>query len=338
MPKSPVLSVLDTHPVFEGVPAENSLRNGLALAVEAERLGYHRYWVAEHHNTPALASSAPPVLIGRVAAATERIRVGSGGVMLPNHPPLVVAEQFATLEVFHPGRIDLGVGRAPGTDPLTAGALRRSAHPSSAQDFPEQVKELEYYLDGGKSRRGPGLEIRAVPEVASRPPVWLLGSSPSSAVLAAERGMPYAYANHLRPDVAAMSTWAYRQGFRPGERFAEPYVVVTAFLVACDTDEEAAHQSGSLAHALAAGRTNPFALFPPPEVAAERPLSEVDRQVVASAFQGQLIGSAATVRRQLADLVARTGADEVMAVSPIADHAARVRAYEILAEVAATIG
>ncbi|WP_328609071.1 LLM class flavin-dependent oxidoreductase [Amycolatopsis sp. NBC_00345] len=331
MSASPVLSVLDTHPVFEGVPAQTSIRNGLELALAAERLGYHRYWVAEHHNTPGLASSAPTVLIGRVAAATERIRVGSGGVMLPNHPPLVVAEQFATLEVFHPGRIDLGVGRAPGTDPLTAGALRRSSDPLSAQDFPEQVKELEYYLDGGKTPRGPGLEIRAVPEIPARPPVWMLGSSPSSGLLAAGRGMPYAYANHLRPDAAAAATRAYRENFQPSEAFPEPYVIVTAFLIAADTDEEAAYQSGSLAHALVSGRSNPFSLFPQPEDAARRPLSAAELQLVQASFAGQLIGSADTVKAQLADLVDRTGADEVMAVAPIADHAARVHAYEILA-------
>lgn len=332
MSTSPVLSVLDTYPVFEGAPARNSVRNGLALAVEAERLGYHRYWVAEHHNTPGLASSAPPVLIGRVASATERIRVGAGGVMLPNHPPLVVAEQFATLEIFHPGRIDLGVGRAPGTDPLTAGALRRSSTPLSAQDFPEQIKELEHYLDGGQSQRGAGVEIRAVPEIAARPPVWLLGSSPSSALLAAERGMPYAYANHLRPDTAEASARAYRENYRPSKDFPEPYVIVTAFLVAADTWQDARFQSGSLAHALVAGYSNPFALFPQPEVAARRSLSGPERQLVERAFTGQLIGSPGEVRAKLADLVAATGADEVMAVAPIADHAARVRAYEILAQ------
>ncbi|SDG94705.1 luciferase family oxidoreductase, group 1 [Sinosporangium album] len=336
--RSPLaISVLDTMPVWEGLPASASLHNGLELAAAVERLGYRRYWVAEHHNTPSVASSSPAVLIGQLAARTSTLRVGSGGVMLPNHPPLVVAEQFATLASFFPGRIDLGIGRAPGTDGLTATALRRSTSPLSAQEFPQQLKELEHYLDGGRHPRTGG-EIRVTPEVQDPPPVWLLGSSPSSAAFAGSRGLPFAFAHHLAPHASAEALRAYRESFTPSDHLAEPYAVVSAMVIAAESDEEAHFQAAPLRLAIVDGMADPFIRFTPPEHAARRTYAPVERELLHRLLDGQLIGGPETVRDGLARLVERTGADEVMGLTQVYDHGARVRSYEILADAVAALG
>jgi len=321
-------------PAWEGQSPSVSLHNGLRLAQAVEALGFRRYWVAEHHNTPSVASSSPPVLIGQIAAHTSTIRVGSGGVMLPNHPPLVVAEQFATLASYHPGRIDLGIGRAPGTDPVTAGALRRPVAPMSAADFPEQLKELQHYLHGSTDPSTSRMEIRVTPAVEDPPPVWLLGSSPSSALLAASRGLPFAYANHLVPAAAEPSVRAYRDNFTPSDHLAEPYVIVSALVVAADTDEEALWHSASFRWALIEGSRNPFIRFPPPDRVAGHRYGAAEQRLIERQLANQLVGGPEAVRAGLEELLELTGADEVMGFSPIHDHDARVRSYELLAAAA----
>jgi luciferase family oxidoreductase group 1 len=320
------VSVLDTMPVWEGSSATQSLHNAVELAAAVERLGYTRYWVAEHHNTPSVASSAPTLMISQIAARTSKLRVGSGGVMLPNHPPLIVAEQFSVLSAFYPGRIDLGVGRAPGTDPLTAGALRRPA----TSDFPEQLKELEHYLDSSHEERGTALEIKVTPPVESRPPVFLLGSSASGAQLAASRGLPFAFAHHLRPDATVEAVRVYREQFVPSELLSEPYALAASFVIAADTAEEATFQRSSLLMAMVMGKVNPFIRFTPPEIASQQNYTAAETAPHDAHLRPQLIGDPAAVQARLAELVERTGVDEVMAVTPIFDHGARVRSHEIL--------
>ncbi|MBN9523741.1 LLM class flavin-dependent oxidoreductase [bacterium] len=320
------LSVLDLSPICVGGTAAESFRNTLDLAKHAERLGYARYWLAEHHGIPGVASAATAVVIGQVAAATARIRVGSGGIMLPNHAPLVIAEQFGTLASLFPGRIDLGLGRAPGGDPRTARALRRGLG-SSGDTFPHDLEELRAYFRPG----GPGNGVHAIPGEGLGVPVWLLGSSDFSAALAAQLGLPFAFASHFAPDLLHEALALYRRHFEPSDVLDRPRVMVGVTAVAADTDAEARRQFTSVQQAfLNLVRGTPGLLPPPVESmddlwgAAER--MHVERMTACSA-----VGAPDTVRRRLAAIVESTGADELILTANLYDHAARVRSYELIA-------
>ncbi|KAB8159581.1 MsnO8 family LLM class oxidoreductase [Streptomyces sp. 3MP-14] len=327
------LSVLDTVPVFEGGDAGQALRNALELAPHVERLGYARYWFAEHHNTPGLATSSPGVLIGRIAALTESLRVGAGGVMLPNHAPLAVAEQFGTLEALHPGRIDLGLGRAPGTDPATARLLRRT---DGAYDFPRAVAELLGYFapDGG----GGQAPIQAVPAPGHLPETWLLGSSPNGARLAGALGAPFAYAYHFNPMSVTEALDVYRASFRPSPLGERPRVLVAVFAAVADTDAEADWLAGSVKYGIARAQQDPRGLFPTPAQAAEMNFAPAEQAMIRMLIEPQWVGSPETVRQKARDLLRRTGADELMAMTTVHDHAARARSYELLADALAAEG
>src|SRR3954468_18752589 len=291
------LSVLDLAPVSSGSTPRAALQATVELAQEAERLGYTRFWVAEHHNMPGIASSAPAVLIARLADATTTLRVGSGGVMLPNHPPLVVAEQFGMLENLHPGRIDLGLGRAPGTDPATAAALRRSVDALSADDFPEQLGELVSFFTDSFPEGHPYASMSAVPRPPSMPAIWLLGSSGYSAQVAGLLGLPFAFAHHFSAANTIPALDLYRKRFRPSEVLAEPYAMVAASVLVAETDERArelAMPSGLSFVRLRQGRPGPL---PNPQEAAEYPYTAVDRQVLEDRFSTSILGSPSTVRR-----------------------------------------
>jgi luciferase family oxidoreductase group 1 len=321
------LSVLDLAPVAAGTTAGQALRHTTELARRTEELGYHRFWVAEHHNMPAIASSAPAVLIAHLAAATTRIRVGSGGVMLPNHAPLVVAEQFGTLEALHPGRIDLGVGRAPGTDQVTALALRRTMEGLSAEGFPQELADLENYFTGERAGR-----ILATPGRGDRPAIWLLGSSGFSAQLAGRLGLPFSFAHHFSAANTLPALALYRQNFRPSRWLDKPYAMVAVNAVCADTDERAEWLSGPAVLSflrLRSGRPQPLAT---PEEAAAYPYTEAERQFALDRRTGQAMGAPETVRRQLTELLARTDADELMLTTLVYDIADRVRSYELIAE------
>ena len=319
------LSVLDLSPISDGGDAATALRNTLDLARATERLGFHRYWLAEHHNMPGIASSATAVLIGHVADATERIRVGSGGVMLPNHAPLVVAEQFGTLEAFHPGRIDLGIGRAPGTDQRTALALRGPGG-LSAENFPQQLAELLDYFEPSAAR-----VVNAVTAEGNRPPVWLLGSSGFSAQLAGRMGLPFSFAHHFAAENTLPAVRLYRDNFQPSEVLDEPYVMLGVSVVAAETDERARFLAGpSGLTFLSLRRGRPIAL-PTPEDAAAYPYTDIDRAFLAERFASSIVGSPETVQKGLERLLADTGADELMVTTMVHGHADRVRSYEILA-------
>jgi luciferase family oxidoreductase group 1 len=322
------ISVLDLAPVKEGGSVGETFRETLDLARRAESWGYQRFWLAEHHNIAGIASSATAVLIGHVAGGTRTIRVGSGGVMLPNHAPLVVAEQFGTLEALYPGRIDLGVGRAPGTDRITMRALRRTLS-NPDEDFPRDVAELLSYL--GPAR--PGQVVRAVPGEGSRVPVWLLGSSLYSAQLAALLGLPFAFASHFAPDLLLEALKIYRGEFRPSEALPEPYAMPCVNVFAADTETEARRLFTSVQQAFLALRRNRPGLLPPPVASMEDIWSEFERAGVERALRYSFVGSAETVRRGLESFIALTGADEVMAAAQIFDHRARLRSFELLAEV-----
>jgi luciferase family oxidoreductase group 1 len=314
-------SVLDLAPVVSGSTSGQALRNTLDLARHAERLGYHRYWLAEHHAMPGIASSATAVLIGQVAAATSRMRVGSGGVMLPNHAPMVIAEQFGTLEALYPGRIDLGLGRAPGTDQATARALRRSPDALSADDFPEQVIELRGYF---------GADSKVTPAAGNEPPIWLLGSSGYSARLAGLLGMPFAFAHHFSAENTVPALALYRDSFRPGA-LEEPYSMIGVSVTAAASDERARELAAPQALAflrLRQGRPGPL---PTPEETAAHPYTPLERQMIDARLADQEMGGPETVRKQLDALIERTAVDEVMAVTQVFDHADRLRSYEILA-------
>ncbi|WP_030171014.1 LLM class flavin-dependent oxidoreductase [Spirillospora albida] len=314
-------SVLDLAPVVSGSTSAAALRNTLDLARHAERLGYHRYWLAEHHAMPGIASSATAVLIGQVAAATATIRVGSGGVMLPNHAPMVVAEQFGTLEALYPGRIDLGIGRAPGTDQATARALRRSPDALSVDDFPEQLAELRGYFAAGGT---------VTPAAGNEPPMWLLGSSGYSARLAGLLGLPFAFAHHFSAENTLPALAVYRDAFRPGV-LDEPYAMIAVSVVAAETDERARELAQPQALAflrLRQGRPGPL---PSPEETAAHPYTPLERGLIESRVRDQVVGGPETVRDRLGALVKDTAADEVMAVTQVYEHADRIRSYEILA-------
>ena len=322
-----VLSVLDLSPVPEGSTAGQSLKNTLALARHAERLGYNRFWLAEHHNMPGIASAATSVVIGHVAAGTSTIRVGAGGIMLPNHAPLVIAEQFGTLAALHPGRIDLGLGRAPGTDMLTARALRRNLE-AGVDNFPQDVVELINYFAPAE----PGQRVRAVPGEGEEVEVWLLGSSTYGAQLAAMLGLPYAIASHFAPAEMEHAIDIYRSRFQPSERLAKPRLMLGHNVFAADTDAEARLHFSSLQQAFVNLRTGRPGKLPAPVENFEATLDPMAKGMLAGALSCSIVGSPATVRTGLDEFVRRTGADELMVTAQIFDHKARLRSFEILAE------
>lgn len=328
------LSVLDLAPVPEGASAVDALAHSSDLVRRSEAWGYRRYWVAEHHNMPGIASSSPAVVAAHLAAATTTIRVGSGGVMLPNHAPLVVAEQFGTLASLHPGRIDLGVGRAPGTDPVTASALRRSSAGLSADDFPGQLGLLVGLLHDDLPAGHPYASVRAVPHAPVAPEIWLLGSSGYSAQVAAVLGLPFAFAHHFSPANTLPAVELYRSRFRPSEVLAEPYVVIGVAAVCADSDEEAGYLHGSTRLSMLRLRTGRPGLLPTPQEAASYHYSATEESIVEAATGSHLVGSPSRVAAGLAELVAATGADEAMVTTNVHDHAARLHSYELLAGIA----
>ena len=323
MPSKPRLSVLDLCPITTGGSAALALRNSRDLAQHAERWGYERFWLAEHHNMPGVASAATAVAISFVAGGTTTLRVGAGGVMLPNHAPLIVAEQFGTLAALYPGRIDLGLGRAPGTDPLTARALRRDPS-GSAESFPRDVLELMTYFDAEK----PGQPIRAVPGAGLEVPIWLLGSSLYSAELAALLGLPFAFAAHFAPDLLEPALELYRSRFKSSKRLAAPYTLVCTNVYAADTDREARRLFTSLEQAFAAlRRGQPIPLPPPVQEVSE------DARALPDLFRYAIVGGPSAVREGIEAFLAFTGADELMVTAMIYDHAARLRSFELVAEI-----
>ncbi len=322
------LSVLDLSPVVEGGDVSQSLANTLDLARHAERLGYKRYWLAEHHNMPGIASAATSVVIGHVAAGTSSIRVGAGGIMLPNHAPLVIAEQFGTLAALHPGRIDLGLGRAPGTDPLTARALRRNLA-GDVDSFPQDVVELMGYFAPSE----PGQRVRAVPGEGLDVPIWILGSSLYGAQLAAMLGLPYAFASHFAPAELERAIAIYRERFQPSAQLERPYVMAGLNVIAADADAEARRLFTSAQQAFINLRSGRPGKLPPPVDDIEPLLEGPARLMLQQVLSAAVVGSPATVRQGLSDFVARTGVDEIIVTAQIYDHAARLRSYEILAHV-----
>ena len=323
----PPFSILDLAPVPEGFTPSDTLRNTLDLAQHAELWGYERYWLAEHHNMVGIASAATSVVIGHVAGGTKTLRVGAGGIMLPNHSPLVIAEQFGTLDALYPGRIDLGVGRAPGTDQRTLRALRRD--PSAADTFPQDVLELQALLGPVQ----PDQVIQAVPGAGSNVPIWILGSSLFGAQLAAMLGLPYAFASHFAPGALMQALQVYRERFQPSAQLDRPYAMVGVNVIAAETDEEARYLFTSSQQSF----TNLFrgarGKLQPPIDDIESYWSPHEKAQASNMLACSFVGSAETVRRGLEAFLEETGADEIMVASAIHDHGARVRSYEILAEV-----
>jgi luciferase family oxidoreductase group 1 len=322
------ISVLDLVPIREGGTASQAFRNALDLAQHAERWGYRRYWVAEHHNIPGIASSATSLVIGHVASGTSTIRVGSGGIMLPNHAPLMIAEQFGTLETLYPGRIDLGLGRAPGGDQRTAQALRRTLN-SNGDTFPRDLAELRSYFRPAE----PGQAVKAVPGEGLDIPIWLLGSSDFGARLAAELGLPFAFASHFAPDYLFHALEIYRDNFRPSVALEKPLAMVGVNAFAADTDEEARRLFTTLQQAFVnLVRGHPGPLKPPVESMDNR-WTPAEAAHVERMTRVSVVGSPETVRRGLEAIVEATGADELMLASHIFDHPARLRSFEIMADV-----
>jgi len=319
-------SVLDLAPICEGEEPRSALRNSLDLARHAERWGYRRYWLAEHHGMPGIASAATAVVIGHVAGGTSTIRVGAGGIMLPNHAPLVIAEQFGTLESLFPGRIDLGIGRAPGTDQRTSMALRRNLD-VDVDAFPHDVIELMQYFRPPE----PGQPVLAVPGAGLEVPIWILGSSLYGARLAAALGLPYAFASHFAPAQLMRAIEQYRAEFRPSAQLARPYVMVGMNLVAADTDREAALLATSMEQAFVNLRSGRPGRLPPPAEGLRWDAAE--REMLDQVLSCSAVGSPETVRRWIEDFLARTRADELIVASQIFDHGARLRSYEIGADV-----
>ncbi|WP_404994044.1 LLM class flavin-dependent oxidoreductase [Cupriavidus pauculus] len=321
-------SVLDLSPIAEGSQAADAMHNTLALAQHAERLGYRRFWLAEHHNMPGIASAATAVLIGYVAQGTSTIRVGSGGIMLPNHSPLVVAEQFGTLAALYPGRIDLGLGRAPGSDQATARALRRHLDHDTADSFPQDVEELRAYFDDPR----PGQRVRAVPGAGLKVPLWLLGSSLFSAQLSAAMGLPFAFASHFAPGFMRQAVDLYRRTFRPSEQLDQPHVMLGLNVFAADTDDEARRLFSSLQQQfLALVRGAPGQLKPP--------VDDIDRLWDASeadhirrSLACSVVGNPAAVREGIQRFVDDLRPDELMLTGQIYDHEARLHSFAIAAD------
>jgi luciferase family oxidoreductase group 1 len=320
-------SILDLSPIVQGGDAAQSLRNTQDLARHAEQWGYNRYWLAEHHNIPSVASAATAVVIGAVAGATSTIRVGAGGIMLPNHAPLVIAEQFGTLESLYPGRIDLALGRAPGSDQVTARALRRTLA-GDVDSFPEDVLELIMYF-----KAPPGQTVRAVPGAGLKVPIWILGSSLYGAQLAAELGLPYAFASHFAPDLMMDAIEIYRSRFRPSEHARYPQVMLGLNVIAAETDAEARRLFTSHQQAFVNLRHGTPGPLPPPNEQAIEHLPSQQRWELDHTLSMAVVGSPATVQQGIEAFVARTKADEIIVVAQIFDHPARLRSYEITADV-----
>lgn len=317
------LSVLDLAPIVEGGDAGQSFRNSAELAQHAERLGYNRYWMAEHHSMPGIASAATAVGLAYVGSKTSTIRIGAGGVMLPNHAPLIIAEQFGTLESLYPGRIDLGLGRAPGTDQAAAYAMRRNLA-SDENQFPRDVVELQRYFKGDAGR------VRAIPGEGLNIPIWILGSSLFGAQLAAMLGLPYAFASHFAPQMMMEAIKVYRERFEPSEQLDRPYVMLGYNCIAADTDEEAQLLATSIQQAFVALRTGHPIKLPPPKAGFADELPLQSRAILEQVLSVSAIGSPKTVRARIEEFVERTKPDELMVTSQIFDHRARLRSYELL--------
>ncbi|HEX2848962.1 MAG TPA: LLM class flavin-dependent oxidoreductase [Acidimicrobiales bacterium] len=326
------LSVLDLAPVVSGSTPAQALANSLDLVRRAERLGYTRYWVAEHHNMTGIASSAPAVLIAHLASVTERLRIGSGGVMLPNHAPLVVAEQFGMLEALHPGRIDLGIGRAPGTDQVTASALRRGPAQLSAEEFPRHLGELLAFFNGTFPEGHPYREITAVPGLGYQPAIWLLGSSDYSAQLAGMLGLPFSFAHHFSAANTIPALAIYRHSFEPSATLAEPYALIAVGVIVGEDDAHADWLAGPARLSFVRRRTGRPAPLPTPDEAAEHRFTPLELELLRSWAPSSIVGGPDTVRSQLDALVDRTGASEVMVTTSVHAHHDRIRSYELLAE------
>ena len=320
-------SILDLSPIAEGSTPSASLRNTLDLARHGERWGYRRYWLAEHHGMPGIASAATAVVMAHVAAGTSTIRVGAGGIMLPNHAPLVIAEQFGTLEALHPGRIDLGLGRAPGSDQTTARALRRNLA-SDADQFPQDVLELQDYLSDQPRQR-----VLAVPGQGAKVPLWILGSSTFGAQLAAHLGLPFAFASHFAPQMMMQALELYRGNFRPSAQLDKPYVMLGFNVFAADTDEQAQLRATSMQQAFVNLRSGRPSRLPPPRAGYLEQLGLPERAMLDAVLSCSAIGAPDTVARQLQDFIARTGADELMITSQIFEHEQRLRSYQLTAEI-----
>jgi len=322
------LSVLDLSPITEGSDVSQALRNSLDLARHVEALGYRRFWMAEHHNLPGIASAATAVALAHVAAGTDRIRIGAGGIMLQNHAPLLIAEQFGTLAALHPGRVELGLGRAPGSDQVTARALRRNLL-SDADQFPQDVVELMGYFQPAE----PGQPVQAVPGAGLQVPIWILGSSTFGAQLAAYLGLPFAFASHFAPAMLLPAIAIYRERFRPSPQLAAPHVMLGVTVVAAETDEEARFLFSSLQQSSLNNRIGRPGRVPPPVEDFEARLDPYARAILADALGSAVVGGPDTVRRGLDEFISRTGAEELMVTGNIFDHAKRKRSFEIIAEV-----
>jgi luciferase family oxidoreductase group 1 len=325
------MSVLDLSPIAMGSDAGRSLRNTLDLAQHAERWGFRRYWLAEHHSMPGIASAATSVVIGHVAAGTSTIRVGAGGIMLPNHSPLVIAEQFGTLEALFPGRIDLGLGRAPGSDQAAARALRRTLS-SDPNEFPQDVLELQQYF----ATVQPGQAVMAVPGAGLSVPLWILGSSLFGAQVAAALGLPFAFASHFAPAMMMQAIEIYRSRFQPSDQLQRPYVMLGFNIFAADTDAEAQLLATSMKQAFVNLRSGRPTQLPPPLAGYDAQLPPAATAMLADVLACSAIGSADTVRRSLEAFIERTRPDELMMTSQIYDHAARLRSYEIAGQIQRT--
>ena len=327
------LSVLDLSPIRAGEGAGDALAHTRELAQACERFGYKRFWVAEHHNMASIASAATSVVIGYIAQATSTIRVGAGGVMLPNHAPLIIAEHYGTLEALYPGRIDLGLGRAPGTDPMTAHALRRTLS-GNADRFPEDVEELMTYFAPVQ----PGQRVRAVPGAGLEVPIWILGSSLFGAQFAAHYGLPFAFASHFAPDMMMEAIHLYRSGFRPSARLEKSYLMLGFNVLAAETDEEAAYLASSGLRSYLNRALGQRTQLEPPVRDFEATLTEREREILASRAWVGVIGSGETVRAGVEKFVADTGADELIIATSAFEHEKRMRSYEILAQTVAARG
>src|SRR6266513_528267 len=333
MPARPnvALSVLDLSPVAAGSSGAVSLHNSIDLARLADRLGYTRYWLAEHHNLPSIASPAPDIMIGQIAAATTRMRVGSGGVMLPNHAPLMVAERFKVLEALFPGRIDLGLGRAPGTDPVTSYALRRRQD-AGEDDFLERFQELLLFESNAFPEGHPFRSVRAMPQDVPLPPIWLLGSSGYSAQLAAMVGAGFSFAHHFADHDAVAAMLSYRDRFKPSSARAMPYAILACAAVCADSEAEAERLAATIDLNFVRRSGGEYAPLASPEEAAAYPYSPAERALIARNRRRVFVGTKATVLERLSPLISATKADEVMITTMIHDHTARRHSYELLAE------
>ncbi|MDI1308865.1 MAG: LLM class flavin-dependent oxidoreductase [Methylotenera sp.] len=323
----PKISVLDLSPIAEGTVAAQSFKQSLDLAQHAEQWGYHRYWLAEHHGMPGIASAATSILIGHLAAGTKTIRIGAGGIMLPNHSPLVIAEQFGTLESLFPKRIDLGLGRAPGSDQLTARALRRNLD-STSDNFPQDVMELlDYFSEEPKS------PVKAVPGTGLNVPIWILGSSLFGAQLAAGLGLPFAFASHFAPAYMMQALEIYRETFRPSEYLASPYVMLGINVFAADTDDEAHFLASSMQQAFINLRSGNPTKLPPPVANLWNQIGGAERAILNQVLSCSAIGNDQKVLSEMQTFIAKTEANELMVTSQIFNHAARLKSYEITAAI-----